>query len=204
MRHQSDAQGRRSGSERHRGCPGRVLWPAEHCRPECRGPLAGRGRRRPHRRRACRRRSHNGSEYDGSLGSGHQPDARRRNAGDDRNGSRTGRLVGSAEGWVPNVVGLAQAAAATAITDAGLIVGTVSTATSPVAAGVVLAQNPAAGANVLASSAVDVLVSSGPGSGPPLGTGAIGIDFVGKSAPIRSGGDRRSGPATELEQRRWS
>jgi beta-lactam-binding protein with PASTA domain len=88
---------------------------------------------------------------------------------------------------VPNVVGLAQAAAATAITDAGLIVGAVSTATSPVAAGVVLAQNPAAGANVLASSAVDVLVSSGPGSGPPLGTGAIGIDFVGKSAPIRSG-----------------
>src|SRR5262249_26345959 len=80
---------------------------------------------------------------------------------------------------VPGVVGLTQAAAVTAITNAGLTVGTVNSATSPEPAGVVLAQDPSAGSDVLASSAVDLLVSSGPPVEPPKVTGVIGIDFAG-------------------------
>ncbi len=63
---------------------------------------------------------------------------------------------------VPNMVGLAQAAAQTAITDASLTVGTVTTANSAtVSIGNVISQNPAAGTNVAAGSMVDLLVSLG-------------------------------------------
>ena len=63
---------------------------------------------------------------------------------------------------VPNVVNLTQAAATTAINDAGLVVGTVATAASAtVAAGSVISQNPAAGASVASGSAVSLVVSSG-------------------------------------------
>ncbi len=71
-------------------------------------------------------------------------------------------LVVSLGAAVPNVVGLAQAAAQTAITGAGLTVGTVTTATSPtVAIGAVISQNPIAGANVAPGSAVNLVVSLG-------------------------------------------
>jgi beta-lactam-binding protein with PASTA domain len=64
---------------------------------------------------------------------------------------------------VPNVVGLAQAAAQTAITDVGLTVGTVTQAHSgTVPAGDVISQNPAAGASVAPGSAVDLVISLGP------------------------------------------
>ncbi len=63
---------------------------------------------------------------------------------------------------VPNVVGSTQAAATTAITGAGLSVGTVTTATSTtVAIGKVISQNPASGASVAPGSAVNLVVSSG-------------------------------------------
>ncbi len=63
---------------------------------------------------------------------------------------------------VPNVVGLTQAAAQTALINAGLKVGAVTTATSPkVAIGDVISQNPPAGSNVAAGSVVDLLVSLG-------------------------------------------
>ncbi len=63
---------------------------------------------------------------------------------------------------VPNVVGQTQAAATTAITTAGLALGTVTTQSSPtVPAGTVISQNPAAGTNVVAGSAVNLVVSSG-------------------------------------------
>ena len=64
---------------------------------------------------------------------------------------------------VPNVVGLTQAAATTAITGAGLVVGTVSTQNSAsVAAGSVISQNPVGGTSVAPGSAVNLVVSSGP------------------------------------------
>jgi beta-lactam-binding protein with PASTA domain len=64
---------------------------------------------------------------------------------------------------VPNVVGTSQSAATTAITGAGLTLGTVTMASSAtVAAGDVISQNPAAGASVASGSAVNLTVSSGP------------------------------------------
>ena len=64
---------------------------------------------------------------------------------------------------VPDVVGQSQAAAATAITAAGLTLGTVTMASSAtVVAGTVISQNPAAGALVPPVSLVDLVVSTGP------------------------------------------
>ncbi len=65
---------------------------------------------------------------------------------------------------VPNVVGQTQAAATTAITAAGLVVGAVTLrpdATVP--AGMVISQTPAAGAQAGPGSAVALTVSQGPG-----------------------------------------
>ena len=64
---------------------------------------------------------------------------------------------------VPNVVNQTQAAATTSLTGAGLVIGTVtqqSNATVP--AGRVSSQNPAAGVGVVAGSAVNLVVSTGP------------------------------------------
>ena len=67
---------------------------------------------------------------------------------------------------VPNVVGLMQAAATTAITGASLTVGAVTTAASAtVPAGSVISQSPIAGTQVATGSAVALVVSSG-SSGP--------------------------------------
>jgi beta-lactam-binding protein with PASTA domain len=67
---------------------------------------------------------------------------------------------------VPNVVGDTQAAATTAITGVGLVVGTVTTqSTSTVAAGKVISQSPASGTSVNSGSAVNLVISSGP---PPV------------------------------------
>ena len=64
---------------------------------------------------------------------------------------------------VPDVVGLTQAAATSAITGAGLVVGTVtSQASETVPAGVVISQSPAAGASAASGSAVNIVVSTGP------------------------------------------
>ena len=64
---------------------------------------------------------------------------------------------------VPNVVGDTQAAATTAITGAGLVVGTVSTASSStVASGNVISESPSAGTSVNSGSAVNLVVSTGP------------------------------------------
>jgi hypothetical protein len=64
---------------------------------------------------------------------------------------------------VPNVVGEAQTAATTAITGAGLTVGTVTQASSAtVASGGVISQTPAAGASAASGASVALVVSSGP------------------------------------------
>jgi hypothetical protein len=64
---------------------------------------------------------------------------------------------------VPNVVGLTQAAASTAITGAGLVVGTVTMqGSTTVAAGLVISESPTAGTSVAKGSAVSLVVSTGP------------------------------------------
>ncbi len=66
---------------------------------------------------------------------------------------------------VPNVVGQSRAAAMSAITGAGLTVGSISQAASPsVASGDVVSETPAAGANVAGASSVDLVVSTGRGT----------------------------------------
>jgi len=63
---------------------------------------------------------------------------------------------------VPNVVGQTQANATTAITNAGLHVGNVTSASSTVAVGNVIRQNPVGGTMAAPASNVDLVVSSGP------------------------------------------
>ncbi|WNM57295.1 PASTA domain-containing protein [Candidatus Nitrospira allomarina] len=71
-------------------------------------------------------------------------------------------LVVSLGAAVPNVEGLTQAAAQTAITSAGLKVGTVTTVNSAIVdIGAVISQTPSAGDNVAPGSAVDLIVSLG-------------------------------------------
>jgi hypothetical protein len=75
---------------------------------------------------------------------------------------------------VPNVVGLTQAAAGTALTNAHLTTGTVTQAYSTtVTAGLVISQDPASGATAANGSAVALVVSQGP---PPPITGGIRIN----------------------------
>ena len=71
--------------------------------------------------------------------------------------------LGPASVTVPNVVGFAQAFALSAISGAGLTAGPITTASSAtVPAGSVITQNPAAGTSVATSSAVAIVVSTGP------------------------------------------
>jgi hypothetical protein len=75
-------------------------------------------------------------------------------------------------GTMPDVVGMTQADAETAIQAAGLVVGTVTTANSDtVANGDVISQSPAAGTTIGLGSAVDIEVSLGPAAG---GGGTVG------------------------------
>jgi beta-lactam-binding protein with PASTA domain len=84
-------------------------------------------------------------------------------------------LVLSSGVSVPNVVGTTQAAATSAITSAGLTVGTLSQQSDPtVAAGSVLSESPTAGTNVAGGSAVNLVVSTGAGGGSGSGYGGGG------------------------------
>ena len=72
---------------------------------------------------------------------------------------------------VPSIVGLAQAAASSAITNAGLVVGTITQqSSSTVAAGNVISQSPSAGTSVGAKSSVNLVVSTGVASGSSFDT----------------------------------
>jgi beta-lactam-binding protein with PASTA domain/Ca2+-binding RTX toxin-like protein len=86
--------------------------------------------------------------------------------------------LGPANVLVPNVVGQAQAVATTNITNAGLVIGTVTTASSTtVASGNVISTTPAGGASVAPGSAVNLVVSTG--APAPLGlVAAFGFDEV--------------------------
>jgi hypothetical protein len=69
----------------------------------------------------------------------------------------------SAQVAVPNVVGDTQAAATTAITGVGLVVGTVTQQSSAtVASGNVISESPTAGTSVNSGSAVNLVTSTGP------------------------------------------
>ncbi|HOK90235.1 MAG TPA: PASTA domain-containing protein, partial [Candidatus Hydrogenedentes bacterium] len=88
---------------------------------------------------------------------------------------------------VPDVVGLAQAAAESAITSAGLVVGTVTTACDDVVpAGAVISQSPVAGASVAPATAVDLVVSSGPCN--TIVPDVIGLDQAAAESAITSAG----------------
>jgi beta-lactam-binding protein with PASTA domain len=64
---------------------------------------------------------------------------------------------------VPNVVNVTLATATSILNGVGLVVGTTtSQASSTVPSGSVISQNPAAGANAVAGSAVSLIISSGP------------------------------------------
>ncbi len=70
----------------------------------------------------------------------------------------------SQPGTVPEVVGMTQSAAETAITSVGLVVGTVTEDfDNTVPLGHIISQNPTAGTTVAAGDPVDLLVSRGPG-----------------------------------------
>ena len=71
-------------------------------------------------------------------------------------------IQGTALVPVPNVVGVTQVLATTAITNAGLVVGAVTQQSSAsVPAGNVISQAPPAGSSVATGSAVDLVVSTG-------------------------------------------
>jgi DNA-binding beta-propeller fold protein YncE len=82
---------------------------------------------------------------------------------------------------VPSVLGQTQAAATTAITGVGLVVGTVTQqSSSTVASGYVISESPAAGTNVGSASAVNLVVSTGGGTNGGGGSygGGGGIDAL--------------------------
>jgi beta-lactam-binding protein with PASTA domain len=71
--------------------------------------------------------------------------------------------VGPQMATVPNVVGMTQANASTAITSVGLTVGTITqTYSSTVALGNVISQSPTKGTSVVLGSSVNLTVSQGP------------------------------------------
>lgn len=85
---------------------------------------------------------------------------------------------------VPDVVGLTQAAAITALSNANLAIGVVTTqASTAVAAGLVISQNPAAGITVAGNTAVALVVSAGP---PVTVPNVVGLN-QGAAATLISG-----------------
>ncbi|MBK6452555.1 MAG: PASTA domain-containing protein [Proteobacteria bacterium] len=103
-------------------------------------------------------------------------------------GSAVALIVSTGPVAVPNVVNMTQAAATTAISFAGLAIGTVSTeSNATVPSGSVISQNPTAGTNVAAGSAVAIVVSTGAVAPPPPpppsnngggGGGSLGLGSV--------------------------
>jgi beta-lactam-binding protein with PASTA domain len=90
---------------------------------------------------------------------------------------------------VPDVVGLTQAAAESAITGADLQVGSISQQSSgTVPAGSVISQTPAAGATVIAGSVVNLVVSTGPAPPPVSVPSVIGLTQAAAEATLSSVG----------------
>jgi beta-lactam-binding protein with PASTA domain len=97
------------------------------------------------------------------------------------------RSLGPANVIVPNVInGPLEAAALTTLTNAGLTIGTRTTASSAtVGAGKIISTNPAAGASVAPGTAVAYVVSTGPAA--PLGlVAAFGFEEAAGTTVINS------------------
>jgi beta-lactam-binding protein with PASTA domain len=101
--------------------------------------------------------------------------------------------LGTANKIVPNVVNLTQAAATTAIQNAGLTLGAVTTAASAtIARGNVISSSPIAGTSVPPLSAVAIVVSSG--APQPAGLVlALGFDEAAGSTALDSSASARNG-----------
>src|SRR5207244_8839786 len=76
---------------------------------------------------------------------------------------------------VPNVVGSTQTAAQSAISAAGLTVGTVTSTNNAAPAGQVTGQNPIGGSSAVTGSAVAMTVSLGPA--PPAAGPVLALSF---------------------------
>jgi hypothetical protein len=95
----------------------------------------------------------------------------------------------------PNVVGQTQAAATTAITGAGLSLGTVTTqASTTIATGVVISQSPAASTSLAKGSAVSLVVSSGP---PTVAAPAVAGDTQSAASTALTGAGLTVGTVTQ-------
>lgn len=106
---------------------------------------------------------------------------------------------------VPNVVGLTRASAESAITSAGLEVGTVSEAHSEtVALGLVISQDPAADAEVTAGSSISFVVSLGPDTpiepvpAPPTTPVVNALPEITHDNPIQLTGSAQPGVLVEV------
>lgn len=92
---------------------------------------------------------------------------------------------GPAKVTVPNVVGISQSAATTAITGVGLTVGTVTAqSSSTVAAGFVSSESPVAGSSVVTGSVVNLVVSTG----MVLVPNVVGLTQAGATTSITGAG----------------
>jgi beta-lactam-binding protein with PASTA domain len=99
----------------------------------------------------------------------------------------SGPVIGPAGAAVPNVVGLTQPAAESALTSAGLAVGAVKTVSSPTApVGIVTSAYPAVGTPVAQGLPVDLEVSSGPAQVPV--PDVSGLTKLAAEAMVRSAG----------------
>ncbi len=89
---------------------------------------------------------------------------------------------------VPNLVGQTQVAATTAITTAGLTVGTVTSQSSDtVPSGAVISQSPLSGASVLQGTTVNLIVSTGPAGGGVIPPVIIPLPVTETTPPAGSG-----------------
>ena len=90
---------------------------------------------------------------------------------------------------MPNVQGLTQVAATTAITGAGLVLGTVTmTNSATVPSGSVISESPAAASNLAPGSAVNLTVSSGPAPTQVAVPNVEGMTQVSATASLTAAG----------------
>jgi hypothetical protein len=102
---------------------------------------------------------------------------------------------------VPNLVGLTEAAASTAITSAGLQLGTITRQNSAtVAPGAVISATPATGVSVPVGSAVDLVISSG---GAPVAIISAPTSVSGY-APVLLNGTSSADPIANIQAYSWT
>jgi beta-lactam-binding protein with PASTA domain len=107
--------------------------------------------------------------------------------------------LGPAMGPVPNVVGMTQAAAQSAITGAGFTASVTTANSATVTAGNVISQNPTATTSAALGSSVAIVVSLGPAT-PPSTNGlvlALGFDEASGTTAIDSSPSAKNGTIRE-------